>query len=270
MHGNLDKMNVSLSSDNEAKYFLQLSDQRLALNALIGKKIRLTYLNEIHCTHCQKLTKKSYGGGYCYPCTLKLPECDLCILKPELCHFEKGTCRSREWGLEHCYIDHYVYLANSSGAKVGITRHTQVPTRFIDQGAICALPIMKVKSRHLSGQVEKLLAQEIKDKTDWRKMLKGANEEIDLEELRDHLFEIFESDLEKISSDGIEYLLDRPLIHIHYPVQNYPEKVTSLNLDKHPIIEDELWGIKGQYLIFKSGVINIRNHTGYKIQWETL
>jgi hypothetical protein len=271
MEGILNKMETELIN-GEAKYKLVLESGKIDMNSLVGKKIKLSFAGEIFCTECGKKTKKSYGGGYCYPCTIKLPECDMCILKPELCHFDNGTCRDAAWGEKNCMIDHYIYLANSSGAKVGITRMTQTPYRFIDQGAVEALPIMKVKKRYYSGLIEILLATHIKDKTDWRKMLKGEIVDLDLYELRDEIFETFENDLMEIESkmngDEIEFLNNSELIQIKYPVLRYPNKVTSFNLDKLSEIEGVLEGIKGQYLIFDSGVINIRNHTGYKIKME--
>ena len=273
MEGNLDKMRTDLV-DGKANYYFVQSENETFLNPHIGKNIRLTFLNEINCTSCGKQTKKSYGGGYCYPCTLKLAECDMCILKPEQCHFHLGTCREPEWGKEHCMIDHIVYLANSSGLKVGITRHTQIPTRFIDQGAVEALPIIRVKTRYHSGLVEKLLSSELKDKTDWRKMLKGEKVDLSLEEMRDEVFENFASDLDSLENKyaglSLEFLERESIIDINYPVLKYPEKVTSMSFDKTSVIEGKLEGIKGQYLIFDKGVINIRTHTGYKVKLEIL
>lgn len=271
--GNLDKMRTELKA-GEAHYYFVQSESETYLNPLIGKNIKLTFDGKINCCSCGKETKKSYGGGYCYPCTIKLAECDMCILRPEQCHFHLGTCREPKWGEEHCMIDHFVYLANSSGLKVGITRHTQIPTRFIDQGAVMALPIIRVKSRYHSGLVEKLLSSELKDKTDWRKMLKGELVDLSLEDKRDEVFENFSSDLDSLEEkyDGLklEFLEREEIIEINYPVLKYPEKVNSMSFDKTPIIEGQLMGIKGQYLIFDKGVINIRNHTSYKVQLEIL
>lgn len=268
---NLDKMTTKLL-EQTAQYYLGPSEEELHLNPLIGRSLKLTFKKQINCTHCGKSTKKSYSGGYCYPCSIKLAECDMCILKPELCHYAKGTCREPSWGESHCMIPHYVYLANSSGLKVGITRSGQIPTRWIDQGAVAALPIMKVSSRYQSGVFEKMFAEEIADKTDWRKMLKGQIDEIDLQSKRDELFELFGDEIdsmeEKFGSGQIEILENEHVTHIEYPVLSYPEKVSSLSFDKYETIGGTLQGIKGQYLIFDTGVINIRSHTGYKISLE--
>jgi hypothetical protein len=42
--------------------------------------------------------------------------------------------------------------------------------------------------------------------------------------------------------------------------------VVSHNFDKQPLVEGVLQGVKGQYLILDSGVINLRKFTGYEIQ----
>lgn len=268
---NLDKMEVELQN-GVAIYRLLTDSGALTLNELIGSDLKFHFHKEINCNHCAKKTTKNYSGGHCYPCSLKLAACDMCILKPETCHFANGTCREAEWGLKNCMIPHYVYLANSSGLKVGITRTTQTPTRWIDQGAIQALPILKVGTRLLSGVVEKMLSAEVNDKTDWRKMLKGGNEEIDLLAARDELFELFGEDLDelenKYGNDQISILEHELVTEISYPVLAYPEKVTSMTFDKMEVVGGRLQGIKGQYLIFDIGVINIRSHTGYKVHLE--
>jgi hypothetical protein len=263
--GNLEKMHVILA-DNIANYELQLNGEIILMNGLVGKIISLRFTQELACNYCSKKVKKLFANGACFPCSTKLAACDLCILKPELCHFFKGSCREPAWGEAHCMIPHYVYLANSSGLKVGITRHTQIPTRWIDQGAYQALPIIEVKNRLQSGIVEKLFSAEISDKTDWRKMLKGQPESIDLYEKRDELFELLGGELDQI--DELEILDNAQETIINYPVLEYPQKITSLSFEKTNLIEGKLLGIKGQYLIFDIGVLNIRNHTGHTIEME--
>ncbi len=268
---NLDKMDVGLI-DGVAQYTMQTLNGPVLLNNLIGKQFKLHFTQEINCTHCGKKTNKSYSGGYCYVCSIKLAECDMCILRPETCHYSKGTCREPKWGEDNCMIPHYVYLANSSGLKVGITRTTQVPIRFIDQGAIAALPILKVGTRHMSGVFEKLFSTEYKDKTDWRRMLKGDQENIDLKEKRDELFSTFGEDIDQLEgqfgSSNVSILEQEEVINITYPVISYPDKVASLSVEKLKSVGGVLQGIKGQYLIFDTGVINIRSHTGYKLNLE--
>ena len=271
--GHLQKMltSLSLKGDSTVQYQLPLDDQLIPLNDYIGKHIKLTYLGEIHCVECGRKTKKSYNQGYCYPCFQSLAKCDMCIMKPETCHYHEGTCREPEWGEKFCMQEHYVYLANSSGIKVGITRGTQIPTRWIDQGASEALPIFKVSNRLLSGKIEMAIKDHVSDRTDWRKMLKGSPEHVDLAAKRDELLKASEKELKTIEKEFGESqieLLDEKQINISFPINQYPEKVKSLNFDKTPEIEGVLQGIKGQYLILDSGVLNIRKFGGYKVTFE--
>ena len=272
MQGNLRKMKTELSAP--VKYQLPLSDQLVDLNPLIGKAIKLVFTGNITCIHCDRVIKKSFSQGYCYPCFSSLAQCDMCIMKPETCHYEAGTCREPEWGEEFCFQSHYVYLANSSGVKVGITRGTQVPTRWIDQGVIQALPIMKVKSRIVSGLVEVAIAQHVSDKTSWQRMLKNLVEPVDLMSKRDELLAICKSEIDEVSQrfgdDAIELLPDAKVVDIEFPVQKYPLKVKSFNFDKTAEVSGVLEGIKGQYLLFDTGVINIRKFSGYEVELSVL
>lgn len=265
--GPLTKMKVVL--DWPVRYSLVQGDSELALNSLLGASLMLKHTGEIHCIHCGRATRKSFNQGYCYPCFISLAQCDLCIVRPEQCHFEAGTCREPEWAQGHCMQDHIVYLANSSGLKVGITRKSQIPTRWIDQGAVQALSIFKVRSRFQAGLIEVMLKSQVSDKTNWQRMLKGSTDLLDLEQERDRLLERtldrIQALCERFGTDFLEVLKrDRPLT-IQYPVTEYPNKVKSFSLDKAPEISGVLQGIKGQYLIFDSGVINIRKFGGYVV-----
>ncbi len=270
LSGQLTKMAVTLPAATEAQYDMRIGDQNMPMNALVGKTITLNYQGEINCLNCQRKTKKSYSGGFCFPCSQKLAQCDLCFMKPETCHYEQGTCREPEWGEAVCMQDHIVYLANSSGLKVGITRINQVPTRWIDQGATQAIPIFRVKTRYQSGLVEVMFKNHVSDRTDWRKMLKGDAEPLDLTMERDRLVAECADEIktlqQQFGDDAIQFLPAEPVVTIRYPVEQYPSKVTSLNFDKTPEITAELQGIKGQYLIFDKGVINIRKFSGYQIE----
>lgn len=268
MQGTLKKMTSELKSPVE--YFLPVGEELISLNEQIGKKITLHHSGDIYCTHCSRKTKKSFNQGYCYPCFKKLAQCDTCIMKPELCHFSQGTCREPEWAEQFCFQDHFVYLANSSGLKVGITRGTQIPTRWIDQGAIEALPIFKVSNRLQSGLIEQIFAQHIADKTNWRAMLKGDSQEVDLRAERDRLVELCQLELDGVKSQSgegeIEFLADGESVSITYPVTEYPTKISSFNFDKQAEVSGVLMGIKGQYLILDTGVINIRKFTAYEVE----
>lgn len=242
-------------------YYLNLNGNEIHLNEYIGKDISLTFTGNIFCIDTGKKIKKSYGQGYSWESFMTLPECDTCIIKPELCHYAQGTCRDSEWGEKHCLQPHVIYLANSSKLKVGITRKRNVPFRWMDQGAIEALPILEVKDRKTSGMLEIEIAKVMGDKTNWRKMLKNDNDEIDLIEKRDLVFKEFAKLIEKYEAVKIQ----SDIYKFDFPVEQYPEKVSSLSFDKKEIIEGKLLGIKGQYLILDSGVLNIRKHQGYEI-----
>ncbi len=268
MLGCLDKMSTELQ--NPVRYRLPLGDSGVDLNPLIGQTLQLHYTGQIFCTHCQKKTRKSFNQGYCYPCFIRLAQCDMCIMKPETCHYAAGTCREPEWGESFCFQPHIVYLANSSGIKVGITRHSQIPTRWIDQGAIQALPIFQVSSRHISGLVEVSLAKHVSDKTSWQQMLKNNTTALDLKTIRDNLLADCSADLADIAkqfgADSLSLLDQAEPVDIHYPVQQYPSKIKSLDFEKTPTVTGILQGIKGQYLLLDTGVINIRKFTGYEIE----
>jgi len=270
VRGILRKMTTDLQAT--VNYHLPVADQLIALNPLIGKPIKLTFTGAIACIHCQRPMKKSFNQGYCYPCFRSLAQCDLCIMKPETCHYEAGTCREPKWGDEFCFQAHYVYLANSSGIKVGITRHTQIPTRWMDQGAVQALPILKVQSRFISGLAEVVIAEHVSDKTSWQRMLKNLQEPVDLVAKRDELLATCQAPIaaiiERFGEQSIELLPDAAVVDINYPVEQYPSKVKSFNFDKQPEVEGVLKGIKGQYLLLDTGVINIRKFTGYEIEFE--
>ncbi|QPI65428.1 DUF2797 domain-containing protein [Vreelandella venusta] len=270
VQGCLQKMAADLPSrqDGQVVYHLRAGDHRMPLNERIGSPMRLTWSGAIACTHCGRATKKSFAQGYCYPCFKRLAQCDTCIMKPETCHYHQGTCRDPEWGEKHCFQPHVVYLANSSGLKVGITRKTEMPTRWLDQGAIQALPILEVNTRQQSGFVEMLFKEQVADRTNWRAMLKGEVKPLDLCAERDRLFHLLADGLGQLrdmhGEDAIRTLDETPL-NFHYPVATFPTKVTSHNFDKQPLIEGTLQGVKGQYLIFDTGVINLRKFTGYEI-----
>ena len=253
-------------------YSARLGDNEIALNPLIDQQLKLIFSGGIYCVHCNRKTNKSFNQGYCYPCFQKLAQCDSCIIHPERCHLEQGTCREPAWGEKYCMQDHIVYLANSSGLKVGITRATQVPTRWIDQGATQALAIMRVRSRLQSGTLEMVFKQHVADKTNWRDMLKGKAAELDMAGERDRLLAACEEDIKELKDRfgffAISVLKGIDPVSIDYPVQAYPEKITSLNFDKGQVVSGTLKGIKGQYLIFDSGVINLRRFSGYEVELQ--
>lgn len=267
--GRLRKMPVE--AGNPVTYTIAVGDTRIPLNELIGRPLRLNFDGVIRCIHCDRKTNKSFNQGFCYPCFRKLAACDSCIMSPEKCHYHLGTCREPEWGETHCMVEHVVYLANSSGLKVGITRGSQVPTRWIDQGAVDAIPMVRVATRYIAGLVEVACKAHVADRTNWRAMLKGDVPELDLAQERQRMLGLIAADLEALrethGQDSIRQV-DEQGLGLSYPVKVWPEKIKTHNLDKTPEVEGVLEGIKGQYLILDTGVINIRKFTGYEVRFR--
>jgi hypothetical protein len=264
---------MKVNHASPVQYSLDLEDgSELNVNHLINREVEIIFDGNIRCAACDRATKKSFNQGYCYPCFKSLARCDMCIMKPETCHYDLGTCREPEWGEKHCMQAHYVYLANSSGLKVGITRQDQLPTRWIDQGAIQAIPLYKVSTRYQAGLIEVCLGSELNDKTNWRAMLKGGVDSLDLEMHREQVQEKFADQVAQISKKfgtSSYETLKEDVVQIDYPVEQYPVKISSYNLDKQAVLNDVLVGIKGQYLIFENGVINIRKFGAYEITLNT-
>lgn len=260
--GQLFKMLVQF--DSPITYTLKSKEDNIVVNDWIGRNVRITFLNQINCIKCNKKTKKSFGQGFCYYCFTTAPESAECIIKPELCRAHLGEGRDVEWEEKNHNQPHYVYLAISSAIKVGVTRETQVPTRFIDQGASEVIIIAKTPNRYLAGVIEIALKEMFTDKTNWRKMLKNeVLEDVDLEDQKWELEGVLPDDLSQYMNE------DDEIFKFNYPVNHYPEKVRSFNLDKNNVAEGKLEGIKGQYLIFENNkVINIRKYTGYHVSIE--
>lgn len=258
--GNLKKMTVTLESP--VKYELQLGDDLVNINDLIGQHITFNYTGLINCKNCGRKTKKSFAQGFCYPCFNDSPANSPCIIKPELCEGHLGKGRDVEWEQKHHVQPHVVYLALSSGLKVGVTRGTQVPTRWIDQGAFQAIQLANTPNRYLAGAIEVFLKDHMSDRTNWQRMLKNQIPEgIDLQQEKEKAIELLPAEYNEYIASSNE------VVEINYPVTAYPEKVKSLNFDKLPTIEGCLSGIKGQYLIFDDGrVLNIRKFTGYWVE----
>lgn len=259
--GNLRKMKSQL--DDQIRYRLMLSDD-VDMNDLVGHQLTLNWMGTINCQKCGKITKKSFGEGFCYNCFVSAPEAAECIIRPELCRAHLGEGRDPKWEEEHHNRPHVVYLAASSAVKVGITRMEQVPTRWIDQGATSAIKLAVTNNRFEAGVLEVALKDIFTDKTHWQKMLKNEiDPTIDLIEEKWSLEEHLPMDLIDQFTD------DDEITELHYPVLQYPSVVKSLTFDKAPKVSGKLEGIKGQYLIFEGGhVLNIRKHTGYNVEVE--
>ena len=257
--GNLRKMRSELH--DTVAYRLPMSDEFVDMNALIGKPLKLSFDGQINCIECGRLTKKSFGQGFCFPCFRDSPEASECILRPELCRAHEGEARDMAWAETHCLTEQVVYLAKSSAVKVGITRNSQVPTRWIDQGASEAIVFARVPNRYTAGVVEVAMKAHLTDRTNWQRMLKNEISDADLVAKKQELAAEIDPEFRDYVTD------DSEVCAITYPVEAFPTKVKSQSFDKLPEIEGTLAGIKGQYLIFDDGrVLNIRKHSGYHVE----
>lgn len=286
--GFVRKMNISLDNNNRAQY-RWCSDKGVdttLLNDFLGKPIALHFRDKIKCIHCERVITKSFSQGHCYPCFKKLARCDLCFFRPHTCHHHQGTCREPKWGEDTCMREHIVYLANTSGLKVGLTRYNHMPIRWLDQGAVSALPIFTTKNRLCAGLIEELCKQSVADVTNWRVMLRSKGEAIDLIAERDKLLVVIEDGLADLCRDYAKDVMppytfidqsfatdpsdaDSPeVLTIDYPILEYPTTIRSHNLDKTHDVAGVLNGIKGQYLMIGDGVINIRKYSGYGVDLE--
>lgn len=267
--GRLSKMQAEPGAP--VSYSLKIGDTRVPLNDLVGRRVEIDFGGVIRCIHCNRTTSRSFSQGFCYPCFKRLAACDTCIMSPEKCHYHLGTCREPEWGDSHCMVEHVVYLANSSGLKVGITRGSQVPVRWIDQGAVEAIPLLRVATRQLAGFVEVACKQYVADRTNWRTMLKGQVPPLDLRQEAGRLLDLIEPELSKLRAehgDASILAVQEESLALEYPVDVWPEKIRAHNLDKTPSVQGVLQGIKGQYLMLDTGVINIRKYTAYHVRLQ--
>ena len=265
--GNIRKMISELKT--EVNYSLPLYDlvnykHYIKLNQFIGSTIKISFSGTINCVVSGKKIKKTYGEGMSYDAFKQSPLAVESIIRPELSKIHEGVAlRDYDWEMKHHMQPHIVYLSKTAGNKVGVTRNTQIPTRWIDQGAVEALIIARTPYRQAAGLIEISLKNYISDKTNWRKMLVNDLNEESLLEKRDELFLKVDNDLKKY------LVLDEIIQTINFPVIKYPTKVQSLSLDKNPYIEEKLIGIKGQYLIFENEtVFNVRRHAGYLIEFS--
>lgn len=250
------------SLQGRAQYSLRLAPygEPLCLNEQVGREMTLEFLGKKGCVACGKSIRKTFSGGYCNSCFYALAAADLCMVKPETCHFARGSCREPRWGVAHCMIPHTVYLAISSDLKVGITRRHQKIHRWISQGAVQAVELGSTRARIHAGIIEVALKRRFRDRTDPRVMLTSTPPFQDLVSLRREVLE--EEDF------GVDFEASHEGdVRIHYPVTHHSSSsLQLLNLDRHPTVKGILQGIKGQYLLLESGMaFNVKKHAGYEV-----
>ncbi|MEZ4853592.1 DUF2797 domain-containing protein [Flavobacterium sp.] len=245
---------------NPIQYYLVFNDNFIHFNQLLNTKISIEFKG-YQCLNCGQ-PKKIFRQGFCYDCFISSAAVGDWIMKPELstAHLEIED-RDLAYEKKVQLQPHITYLALSSEVKVGVTRKTQVPTRWIDQGAIQAVTIVEVPNRYLAGITEVALKDYFTDKTSWQKMLKNEVSHADLLAERLKIESV-------LPAEAKPYFVNEPqVINLEYPVLHYPKKVKSLNLDKTPTFTGKLIGIKGQYLIFEDNtVFNVRSYEGYVVE----
>jgi hypothetical protein len=265
LQGVLQGLEKEYKKDQPVVYNILLGKSRLCLNEYINKELSLLALGPIYCSACGRSIKKTYQGGYCYPCCLSLAQADICMVRPELCHLDKGTCRDSNWARSHCLIPHSIYLAWGSALKVGITRSYRRLSRWMDQGALAAIVLGEVDSRKLAGQIEVYVKEycAIADKTNWRTMLKSDLTPPSSESLKERREQVVAKIAERFADfrpSGLEP------VFFSYPRKFYPDKIKTYNFDKTAQITDTLMGLKGQYLIYSKAVLNLRKFIGYEMR----
>lgn len=268
--GNVRKMGSVVNSDGTVEYRFRGADVLEPLpehsaNEWVGQQVRLSFEGAIHCIETGKRIKKTYGEGLSYDAFLRSPLACPSILRPELSRIHEGIAlRDEAWEREHHLQPHVVYVSQTSHLKVGVTRSSNVPSRWVDQGAVGAIVLANTPYRQLAGEMEVALKSVLSDKTNWRAMLKHV--ELDpsaLEEAKDECLEVLGEVYEAF------FEMSDDVMSLTFPVLRYPEKVKSVKLDKEPTLEGKLAGIKGQYWLFEDGrVWNARSHAGYRVRIE--
>ena len=257
--GVLTKMQTEFGSP--IQYYLVFDSSFLNVNQLLGRDVDLNFMG-FQCLNCGK-NKKIFRMGFCYDCFYSTPAAGDWIMKPELSTAHLGVAdRDLEYEQKVQLQPHIVYLASSSDIKVGVTRKSQVPTRWIDQGASQAMPLVEVPNRYLAGITEVALKDHMGDKINWKKMLLNNVAPADLAAKRTEMKQWLPDEVKPYFETTKEQLYT-----LDYPVLEYPKKITSLNLTKTPTYSGKLVGVKGQYFIFEDGtVFNVRSNEGFVVQ----
>ncbi|MCY4444715.1 MAG: DUF2797 domain-containing protein [Proteobacteria bacterium] len=243
-------------------YILSMGSVTLPLLDFIGSSVSIEFLGSIECVACQRRIKKTFGSGYCFVCFRKLAQADMCMVKPETCHYVAGSCRNSRWGESHCMISHSVYLAVSSGLKVGITRSRRKYKRWVDQGAVQALELGRLSQRLHAGRLEVVLKKRFNDRTRPLSMLKASAVMpwMDLHGLRESVSaELDDPDFMVSHEDAVGLVYP-------FKVHKEHEKLSFISLAKNPCIEGIFHGIKGQYWIIGSHAFSLRKHMGYGVK----
>jgi hypothetical protein len=260
---NLSKM-PAWQDDEKVQYILKADDDFIRLNQLIGRQITIEFLNEKYCFNCGNKFADLFRMGFCKNCFFTSPQAGESIIRPELSQAHLDI-EDRDLAFEKSYQlqEHIVYLANGGDLKVGVTRAQQMQNRWIDQGASEAIVLARTKNRFQAGEMEVALKDFMGDKTPWRKMLKNEIPTIDLKQEKLKIKEKLSAEMQQFFAEGEDHVYQ-----FNYPVEEWPTKITTLNLDKEAKAEAVLKGVRGQYLIFQGGLVfNVRAHTGFRVSF---
>jgi hypothetical protein len=249
------------------EYQLGSGDAAIRLNECLGAELELEFLQEKQCRACGRKVSKLYQNGYCFPCVRTLAECDVCIVRPDRCHFAQGTCRDVQYARNYCMVPHYVYLAFNSGIKVGLTRVGREQRRWIDQGALAALIVARVDSRREAGELEAELAKTVPDRADWRRMVTTwqPDPSVDLVALKASL-------RSQVDRRWHPYWSESQAVQtLEYPIlPGFEPQPTLLGFHlatcTGTVIRGRLGGIRGQYLLLDHGVFPVQRHVGYRMR----
>ena len=258
------------------RYDLELDGVAAALDPTAPTGVRLRYIGGAVCSACgtSLAPQRPRGSAYCFRCFRTLARNDLCVMAPHRCHLHAGTCREPEWADGFCMQPHTVYLALTSGLKVGVTRQVRAERRWLDQGAWLALPIAETPTRRAAGFVEHRLAERVPDRTDWRKLV---GTEPGPQTLRDGQRVLVETaeDLrawvgELVSlapawvppeeAAAMAWLPATDTVAFAYPVQmRAPPRRIRVSAER-PEFAGNLCGVLGRYLLFPQGVVYVDDH----------
>lgn len=260
IEGQIHKMITEIGQP--IQYYMDLNGDFLDVNQQLGKKIQLTHDHNV-CMGCG-LDKTIFRMGFCKNCFFTLPQANENIIRPELSTAHLGIeKRDLEWEKSFELQPHIVYLAVSAEVKVGVTRLTQLPTRWIDQGASAAIVLAKTNNRYEAGMIEVALKQHLTDKTSYQRMLRNEILSVDLTQVKQEMRKFVPAEFAHFFSE------EEVVTFLDYPVLQFPKKIKSLKLENHATYEGTLVGIKGQYWIFEDQTVwNVRAHEGRYVKMD--
>lgn len=272
--GNIRKLKGAADAQGQVQYAWCSSDildaqPPLDMQDAVGQPIRIESQGAIHCTVSGKRIRKTYGDGMSFDAFQNSPLAVESIIRPELSRIHEGIAlRDAEWEEQHHNQPHAVYLSRTSGIKVGVTRETNIPSRWIDQGASGALVFARTPYRQLAGLIEVAMKAHFADKTQWRAMLTAGNP--DRADIEEELQNALDDAYENCPAEFEDFLVDEDdITSLTYPAVGFPDKVQSVKLDTTPVVEGRLSAIKGQYFLLEDGrVFNVRRHSGYRVRWQ--